>query len=87
MLRAIILKVERNPNDPQIDVVVNFFDEETKFQREQVFTFPVDEELTFEKVENAVQISGKELKSGLSDTIQKEVAIRDEFQGKEIVIK
>lgn len=85
-MKAIIQKVSRNSTDPQVDVVVTYIDENKKFQTERVFTFPVDEELTFEKVEEAVRASGKELKDGLADTIQKEVAIKDEFQGKEIEI-
>jgi len=86
MLKARVQKVERNSHDPQVDVTVVYTDEEKKFQTERVFTFPVDAELTIGKVQKAIDASGQELKSGLADTILKENAIRDEFQGKEIDI-
>jgi ABC-type uncharacterized transport system auxiliary subunit len=87
-MKAKVLKVSRNQNDLQIDVEVNFIDESTNpvFQAYRVFTFPVDQTLTKEKIENAIKATGKELDSGLKNTILKEEFVREEFQGKEIKI-
>lgn len=86
MLKAIIKKVSRNDNDPQVDMVVTYIDEDKSFQVERVFTFPADADLTNEKVEQAIISTGQEYKQGLADTIVKEDAIRKEFQGKEFEI-
>lgn len=88
MLKAIILKVERNANDPQVNFNVSFIDDEMtpEFQVTQVFTLPVDDELNDEKVRNVIQQRLKELSDGVQATLQKEQQLRDTFQGMEITL-
>jgi len=85
MLKAIILKVERNANDPQVNLEVSYVDDEMspEFQLTQVLTLPTDN-ATEETVRNIVEGKLKELDAGLKATIQKEQELRDIFQGMEI---
>lgn len=75
-------KISRNTNNPQIDFEVVYADEELGFQTTRVFTFPVDEELTDEKVHFALEQAAQELENGLKVTMSKEADLRDKFQGK-----
>ncbi len=86
-LKARVQKVSRNSKNPQVDLEVVYFDDAKKFQIERVFTLPVDEELTLEKIEALIQSEGKIYKDDLVKTIQKEDEIRDEYQGKEFDIE